>query len=116
LLKFAADENFNNDILRGWRRQCGDIDVVRIQDTELSGKPDPDVLIWCVEEDRILLTHDLATIPRYAMHVVAAGESLPGVIAVNRSTPKRSVIDDLVLIAEASRPDDWANKVVFLPL
>jgi len=36
MLKFAADENFNNDILRGLLRKIPELDIVRIQDTEFS--------------------------------------------------------------------------------
>ena len=36
MLRYAAGENFNNDILRGPRRRDEELDVVRIQDAELS--------------------------------------------------------------------------------
>ena len=35
MLRFAADENFNNDILDGVIAREAGIDIVRIQDTEL---------------------------------------------------------------------------------
>lgn len=34
-LRFAADENFNNNIIRGLLRQDPELDIVRIQDTEV---------------------------------------------------------------------------------
>jgi len=41
---FAADENFNNDIVRGLLRRKPDLNIVRVQDAGLSGADDPTVL------------------------------------------------------------------------
>lgn len=59
MLRFAADENFNNDIVRGLRRRKPNLDVVRVQEAGLSGAVDPDVLEWAAREGRVLLTHDV---------------------------------------------------------
>jgi hypothetical protein len=36
MLQLVADENFNNNIVRGILRQKADVDIVRIQDVGLS--------------------------------------------------------------------------------
>jgi hypothetical protein len=46
-MKFLADENFDNNIVRGLLRRQPDIDLVRVQDVGLSGKDDPTVLVVC---------------------------------------------------------------------
>ena len=46
MLRLAADENLNNDILRGLLRQMSNVDIVRIQDVGLSGADDSTVLEW----------------------------------------------------------------------
>ena len=56
MIRFLADENFNNQIVRGILRQNSDVDIVRIQDVELSGVDDPTVLAWAAQEGRIVLT------------------------------------------------------------
>ena len=43
MVRFSADENFNNQIVRGVLRQNPDIDIVRVQDVDLSGADDPTV-------------------------------------------------------------------------
>ena len=45
-LRFLADEDFDNDILRGMLRRVPDLDIVRAQDAGLSGAIDPMVLAW----------------------------------------------------------------------
>jgi predicted nuclease of predicted toxin-antitoxin system len=57
-MKFLADENFDNSIVRGLMRRQPDIDIIRVQDVGLSGEDDPIVLEWAAKEGRILLTHD----------------------------------------------------------
>lgn len=79
MLKLLADENFDNTILRGLLRRLPGIEIVRVQDTELSGANDPTVLAWAAQETRILLTHDVGTITRYAYERIAREQSMPGV-------------------------------------
>ena len=66
MARFLADENFNNQIVRGVLRQSPNIDIVRVQDVDLSGADDPAVLAWAAQEGRIVLTHDVATMTTFA--------------------------------------------------
>jgi hypothetical protein len=77
--RFVADENFNGNIVRGLLRRRPQLDIVRIQDVGLSGADDPAVLAWAAEQERVLLTHDVATITRHAYGRVRRGEAMPGV-------------------------------------
>ena len=53
MLLLAADENFNNDIVRGLLRQRPELDIVRVQDVGLSGADDVAVLEWAAQEGRV---------------------------------------------------------------
>jgi len=55
MLRLAADENFNNDIVRGLLRRKPDLDIVRVQEVGLSGADDPTILEWTAQEGRVLL-------------------------------------------------------------
>ena len=113
---FLADENFNNDLLRALLRHLPDLDVVRAQDTGVAGADDPALLAWAADEGRILLTHDVRTIPRHAYERVRAGLSLPGVVVVAGTTDLGEALDDLFAIIAASRDDEWPDQVRFVPL
>lgn len=116
MLRLAIDENFNNDIVRGlFRRQPG-LDVIRIQDAGLSGADDPTVLEWTARENRVLLTHDVATMTAYAWQRVEAGKPMPGVFEVSRAVPVGRAIEDILLLAECSLENDWSGQVRYLPL
>lgn len=116
MLAYAADENFNNDILRGLQRRDPTIDIVRVQDVGLSAAIDPDILAWAADQERVLLTHDVSTMTRYALERVARGAPMPGVVEVTRTLPLGRVIEDLIILARLSRKHEWAGQVLFLPL
>ena len=116
MLRLAVDENFNNNIVRGLLRREPDLDIVRIQDVGLSGADDPSVLAWAAQEGRVLLTHDVATITKYAYNRVRAGQPMPGVFEVNRAVPIGRAIEDILLLAECSLDGEWEGQVRYLPL
>ena len=115
MLRLAADENFNADIVRGVLRRKPDIAIVRVQDVGLSGAADAAVLEWAANEGRVLVTHDAATMTRHAFDRVRRSLPMPGVFEVSPG-PIGCAIDDLVLIAECSIEGKWEGQVRYLPL
>jgi hypothetical protein len=116
MLKLATDENFNNGILRSLLRRNPDLDILRVQDVGLSGADDPIVLAWAANEGRVLLTHDAATITKYAIERIQAGKNMPGVFEVSRSISLGSAIEDLLLLAMCSLENEWEGQIRYLPL
>jgi hypothetical protein len=115
-MKFLADENFDNRIVRGLVRRQPDLDIVRVQDLEIAGADDPNVLDWAAQAGRILLTHDERTIPHYAYERLATGEAIAGVIVASDSLAITTVIADILLIMECSSAAEWINRIQRLPL
>jgi len=116
MLSLAADENFNNDIVRGLLRRKPELDIVRIQDIGLSGVGDPELLEWAAQEGRVLLTHDASTITGYAYERVREGKRMPGVFEVRREVGIGTAIEDILLLAECSLENEWEGQVRYLPL
>src|SRR3990172_2730333 len=102
MLRLAADENFNGDIVRGLLRRNPTLDIVRVQDVGLSGADDPSVLEWAADQGRIIVTHDISTLAKHALDRVAAGQPMPGVFEVRSVFSIGQAIDDLILLAECS--------------
>jgi predicted nuclease of predicted toxin-antitoxin system len=115
MLKFLVDENFDNTIVRGLFRRNPTLDMVRVQDVGLSGKDDPTILEWAAQEGRVLLTHDVATITRYAYDRVREGQPMPGVVEVTTSALIGQVIEDLLLLAVCSREGELEGQIQYLP-
>jgi len=115
-LRFLADEDFDHDILRGMLRRLPTLDIVQVQDAELSGASDPMVLAWAAQAGRIVLTHDVSTMTAHAYARVTSSLSMPGVFAVSQLAPIGQVIEDLVLLAECSLIGEWEGQVRYVPL
>ncbi len=116
MLRFLADENFNGDIVRGLLRQKPDLDIVRLQDVGLSGASDERVLEWAAEEGRVLLTHDVNTITRYAYNRIKAGKPVAGVFEVSSDISAGQAIEELLFIAECSLENEWRDQIRYLPI
>ena len=116
MVRFLADENFNNQIVRGVLRQNCNVDIVRVQDMGLSGADDPTVLEWAAQQGRVVLTHDVATMITFAYKRIEAGLSMPGLFEVSRRVSIGLAIEEILLIAECSVEGEWEGQVRFLPL
>lgn len=78
MVRLLADENFDNDIVRGALRRNVRLDIVRAQDVGLSGTADLDVLIWAAQDGRVVLTHDVKTMTHAAIQRIQRGEPMTG--------------------------------------
>jgi hypothetical protein len=116
MLRFAADENFHNDIVRGLLRRRPELDIVRLQEIGFIGTDDPTVLEWTAQEGRVLLTHDVKTIPSYAYERVQQGQPMPGVFEVVPDISIGQAIEEILLLAECSLEGEWEGQIVYLPL
>jgi len=115
-LRFVADENLDERLVIAVLRRVDGWDVVRVRDVGRVGGSDADLLKWAARQGRIVITHDVRTMPNAAYARVSARTRMPGVLIVPSGVPSRGVVDDLVLIAEAGVPADFRDRVVFLPL
>lgn len=116
MLRFLADEDFNQDIVRGVLRENPDIDVTSIQEEGLSSIDDPLVLETAAQQNRILLSHDVRTMLPEAYARIAAGQRMPGVFFVRQTTPIGKAIEEIVILAECSLEGEWEGQVNYLPL
>jgi hypothetical protein len=116
MLFLVADENFSNAIVRGLLRLKLDLDIVRVQDVGLSSTEDPVILEWAANTDRVLLTHDVSTITKYAYERVVAGKYMPGVIEVSRNVPLGTAISEILYIAEVCEHGELEDHIIYLPL
>lgn len=116
MLRLLADENFNGAIVRSLFLQNTAIDIVRVQDLEISGSDDPTVLDWAALHGRVLLSHDLKTIPGHAYKRVSDGLPMPGVFLCDSQVAPGAVAGDLLLLVECSLDGEWEGQVRYLPL
>lgn len=114
-MKFLADENFNNDILRGVWRRVPDASFIRVQDTGIASADDPQVLAYAAEFGYILLSHDVNTMRGFFYERVQAELLTPDLFLVHKQTPVGRVVDALELIIHASDEIEWVGKITYIP-
>ena len=73
------------------------------------------LLAWAATNNRIVLTHDHATMPDFAYARVVAGQPMPGVFVMPDRMAVRQAIEEL-LVEDCSEQAEWAGLVVYLPL
>lgn len=74
------------------------------------------MLAWAAKENRVLLTHDVATITHHAYERVKEGLSMPDVFEIPYGFSVGEIIEDILLIAEHSLDGEWEGQVRYLPL
>jgi predicted nuclease of predicted toxin-antitoxin system len=115
-MRLLFDENFNHRILRGLRIRLPHLDAVVSQDTELRGANDRSLLNSAAEQGRILVSHDVRTIPKFAYERISAGSPMPRVIVTPEAMPIGEAIEELVAVVECSDQREYINQVVRFPL
>jgi hypothetical protein len=116
MLRLVSDENFNGDIVRGWLRRHPELGLVRVQDAGLMQTPDPDILEWAASQGRVLLSHDVSTVPPAAYQRVGDGKLMSGVFIVPDRMSIRQAIDEILFLSLEVEPGEWKDQVLFLPL
>jgi predicted nuclease of predicted toxin-antitoxin system len=114
-LRLLTDQNFNNHIIVALRRRRPAIDVIRVHDIGLGSADDPALLEWAAQDERILISHDQATMADFGWERINAGLPMPGLIIVPLFAEVARVVDDLILIDECTRPAEWDCQVTRLP-
>jgi hypothetical protein len=114
-VRFLADANLDQDIVAGILRREPEVDFELPQGIIPEGMEDPEVLAVAASLERILVTHDVRTMPRHFGEFIAKSES-PGLILVPRTTPIALAIDEILLIWHVTEAEEWANRFRRLPL
>jgi hypothetical protein len=111
--------NFNRRIVTGLRCRLPGVDVVTVQELGLEETPDPDLLAEAKARDRIPLTHDINTMPKYFDAFLASlpvDEHSPGVMLIAQTLPIGTAIEELYAIWSCTVHEEWRNRFAYLPL
>jgi hypothetical protein len=112
---FLADANFNQKIVRGLLIREPAIDFERPETVIPEKTPDPQVLALAESLGRVLVTHDVSTMPGWFRQFVEE-RRCAGLILVPDKLPIRDVIEDLLLIWHLTEAGEWVNHMQRLPL
>lgn len=117
-VRFLLDENIPLLLKRALLRRESRVDVIRIGDPQAPpfGTPDPDLLVFLEQSRRLLITLNRASMPAHLQAHYAAGRHLWGILWVRKDAVTRQLVDELLLIWEASEAKEWINFMGDIPL
>ena len=113
-LRFQADADLNEDIVKGVLRREPGIDFRTATSAGLRGLSDLEVLALAAEEARILVSHDRKTMPQ-AFGKFIQSRTSPGLFLISQKTDLLAAIDSALLAWIASEPEEWINRMVAIP-
>ena len=116
MLRILIDENLDQRILRGLRRQILRLDYVIAQETELASAADQALLKWAAVNQRVVVTHDVNTVTKYAYDRVRVGEVMPGVIVVPENLAIGTAIAELAVLIECCEAEEMNDQIKYLPI
>lgn len=114
-IRFQADADFNQIIVSAIARRHQEIDFRTATAAGLARLNDPEVLALAARDGRVLVTHDHRTMPRYFGDFIGTSPS-PGLIVVPQILTIRDAADALILIWAVTKPEEWVNRVAYLPV
>jgi hypothetical protein len=120
-LRFVLDENQRGLLWRAIVRhnQLGvnPVDAVRVGDADdlPLGASDPEILLWCEREDRILVSFDKATLAGHLAAHLNAGRHAPGILMLRHGGRLSQVVQHMALVAHASESWEWSDRIEFIP-
>jgi hypothetical protein len=120
-LRFLLDENQRGLLWRAAHRHnlhgAHVLDLARVGDPpDLPiGSNDPEILQWAERESRILVTFDKATMAGHLAAHLQSGRHCPGVFMLRRGFSLAQIVSHLALVAYASEPWEWQDRIEFIP-
>lgn len=117
-----CDESTHGNLAKAFHRRSRlgeqpEVDVLRVGEPGAPpfGTQDPQLLVWCEENDRILVSDDRNTLPVHLGNHLAAGRRSPGILLIKNDTTIPKVVESVVLIV-ALEPELSRDRCVFIPL
>jgi hypothetical protein len=117
-IRYLLDEHIDPVYRTQLLRADPDLEVWIIGDPGAPprGTLDPDILVWCEENDFVLVTNNRKSMPRHLRDHLILARHVPGILVVSLTMTMGQLIDELVLIAAASGIDEYHDMILYLPL
>ena len=109
-VRFLADADLNKAIVSGVLRREPSSDFLTAHAAALRKIKDPEVLALAAAQQRVLVSHDVGTMPAHFRAFRDAGMCSAGVFPVAQSLDIGTAIEELVLIWLASVREELLRK------
>lgn len=115
-VRFLADADLNKAIISGVLRREPTLDFQTAQAAGLREMKDPAVLALAADQQRVLVSHEVGTMPAHFRALRESGKHSGGVFLIPQTLDIGTAIDELLLIWLASEASEWIDRLEWLPL
>ena len=117
-IRFLLDENTPHAIRDQLLRRKPEMEVLVIGDdmAPALGTPDPELLRWIEREGYVLVSRNRRTLSQHLRKHLEDGGHVPGILLLGRRSSVGQIVEDLVLIWEVVRPEEYRDRAEYLPL
>lgn len=113
-IRFQADADLRVPIIKGLKRREPTIDFATAHVAGLAGLDDNAVLRLAASSGRVLVTHDVSSMPEAFSRFIKEHKS-PGVILISQELTYREAIEGLLRVWLSTEAEEWENVLSFLP-
>jgi len=115
MLHLLADVSLNHHLITACHRKRAALHFLTAPKAGIEGMSNMDLLRFAAEQDRILISHDVQSLPYDFSRFLESGASSPGVFLLDPITPIADAAAWLDLASLASEPEDWDQLIVEIP-
>jgi hypothetical protein len=113
-IRFQADADLRDPIVTGLKRREPLIDFKSALEADLEGVDDLRVLRLAAEEGRLLVSHDVSTMPENFAQFIQQQDS-PGVVLIRQEWPYQTAINGLLKLWLTTEAERWRDVLFYLP-
>ena len=113
-IRFQADADLRLPIIKGLKRPEPSVDFATAHEAGLAGLNDREVLALAASNGRVLVSHDVSTMPEAFSRFIQEQTS-PGLILISQELSYREAIEGLLRVWSSTEAEDWQNVLSFLP-
>ncbi len=117
-VRFLLDENLAPRLAAAVRRLNPEIDILRVGDDGAPplAIPDPSILLYLADHQRLFVTDNRSTMPAHLTeHYVRGGQPHGGILWVRPHTTVGQLAAALHLIWVASEAEEWYDRTGWVP-
>jgi hypothetical protein len=113
-IRFQADADLRVPIIKGLKRREPAVDFTTAYEAGLAGLDDRAVLALAASSGRVLVSHDVSTMPEQFSRFLQ-DQTSPGMILISQELSYREAIEGLLRVWSSTEAEDWQNVLSFLP-
>ena len=117
-IRYLLDENVNPILRSALLRESPNLTVwqVGMLGAPALGTLDDEILIWCEENEFILVTNNRKSMPVHLQDHLNTGRQTNGIFTINVEMSVGETVEELILIASASSVEEYQNQIIYLPI